>query len=337
MKSNKVIYLSLLILFITSCSKEQSSFTKDQISESDQKLSSLVKEFKARGESGLKSGTEMDIETAVWYLGVTANYTYGDASRETERTWTDTFFITLPVSNGKVSESDVYNKYEALIENLRSLYQAKNEENKQLIAVEVITHSLEAENLVCKVTAIFAFDGPTPVTCTFNDIDSYCYSYYWQYHPICDGPNIGSIEVTDAAEETQKRIMRCKGVPMGNYYYSHEETIPIPDPTIFPVNPNIGTPRSNYRYAKLYWNSTEYSGFDGCIPPADLNFYLTKTKELIYNHSENGGICPPNKSLISIDMWGRQKYDEQNFLIYEHNANVTYGILHVSPDPKENL
>lgn len=331
---NSILLLAIILsgILIVSCKKEQSPNVQNEIPANDLRLANMIKNFKAKGESGLKSTAEMSVDSAIWYIGATANFTYGDASHETERTWTDSIFITLPITNGKISEGEVFNKYEQVIDSLKTIYQSKNEENKQLLAVAVETHSLNATSLVCKITGIFAAGIlPTNRPCTFNDIDSYCFWYLWQNHAICAGPNTASTVVTDAAEETQKRIMWCKGVPAGNYWYEPIITVPIYDPTLYPVIPNAT--KSNYRYAKLYWNSSQYNNPDinGCIPPADLNFYLTKTKELINTETTQGGLRQPGYSLIDIDLWGISKI-ENGYTIYQHQANVRYGVLHVNPE-----
>lgn len=336
-KNSPILLIAFIIPFlaIISCKKEQLATSLEQMHANDLKLASMIQSFKARGSSHLKSTAEMSTDSAIWYIGATANFTYGDATRETERTWTDSCFVTLPVNNGKIAESEVYNKYEAIIDSLRTIYQGKNEQNKQLLAVSVETHSLSTNSLVCKVTGIFACGMiPNNMPCTFNNIDSYCFWYLWQNHAICAGPNTASTAVTDAAEETQKRIMWCKGVPAGNYWYEDPiVTVIINDPTQYPVIP--GASKSNFHYAKLYWNSSQYSNFNGCIPPADLNFYLTKTKELINNETTQGGLRPAGYSLIDIDMWGFIL--QGNHTEYMHRATVRYGILHFSIDPPDPL
>jgi len=246
----------MLVFF--SCKKEQSKTTNDQIPDSDLKLSSMIKNFKAQGKSGFKSGEEMTIDSALWYLGVTANYTYGDASRETEKTWTDTCYLSIPVNNNKISLSEVYNKYLELIENLRQKYQAKEEENKQLITVSVKTQSLVDNNLTCKVTAVFAYGGPIQISCSFNDIDYWSYWKLYENGGICGGINWGTHPESDAAEETQKRIMACKGVPIGNYYY---EELPSPDSPKYILNPLVypifNGDTSNNRYKHQLRNSSQ--------------------------------------------------------------------------------
>jgi hypothetical protein len=320
---------------LSSCKKDSTIKEAQTISAEDKRLANLITSFKKRGESKLKTTGVMSPDSAIWYIGATANYTYGDATHETERTWTDSLYITLPIINGKISESEVYNKYETVIDSLRGIYQGKNEENKQLLAVAIKTHSMSATSLVCKVTGIFAYGWlSNNIQCIFNDIDSYCFWYTWQYRAICGGPNTASTAVTDAAEETQKRIMRCKGVPAGNYWYDPTIYKSILDASQYPVVQ--GSSKSNYRYAKLYWNSSQYPNMDGCIKPADLNFYLDKTKELINNETTQGGLRPQGYSVIDIDMWG-ESHIADGYTIYQHQASIRYGVLHVSFDPPTPL
>ena len=109
----------------------------------------------------------------------------------------------------------------------------------------------------------------------------------------------------------------------------------ILDPTDYPIG-GVSGQNMNHRFAHLYWNSSQYPDFNGCIPPADLNFYLEKTRELINRSQSDGGIRPAGKGLISIEMWGTEE-DYEDHTIYEYNARVKYGVLRLSPDPRAIL
>ncbi len=329
------LYLLLCIALMISACKKEPVISDSKAGISDEKVSSLVRNFKKTGSSGLKSTWEVSPDSAIWYLVATANYTYGDASRETENTWTDTCFFAIPMAYQKVTVSVLFNKYVELIDKLRDMYHSRNEENKQLLAVSVKTHNYNTDTIYCMGVAVFAY-GPIQVPCVFNSIDSWSFWKYYGNGGICGGPNSGTHPESDAAEETQKRIMACKGVPMGNYYYDSVIVKEIIDPLKFPIDPTFNTPLSNDRYSHLYWNSSQYPNFNGCIPPADLNFYLTKTKELIYNDTVNGGIRPVGYSFISIDMLGKESTFNR-YTIFKHIANISYGILRASPDPTEKL
>ena len=241
------------------------------------------------------------------------------------------------MNNGKITESEVFNKYETVIQSLREKYQTLNEENKQLIAVTITTHSLSTTSLVCKVTSIFAFGFPTIPT-TFNPVDSW---FFWKeiQGGICAGGiNNSTTLQSDAAEETEKRIRYSHAVPCGNYWYESKTIVPIDDPTLYKIDPTNNTP-GNHRYCYLYWNSSQYPDFNGCINPSDLNFYLSKTKELIYNDTDNNGIRPVGSSFIDIDMNGYSytKQVQPFETINEHQAKVYYGILHWNPNPPTPL
>jgi hypothetical protein len=335
MKKTITFLLFLLISgIIFSCKKETPNEVQS-LNVSDNKVSSLVRNFKQFGSAGLKSSWEVSPDSAIWYLGATANYTYGDASRETENTWTDTCFFAIPMANQKVTVSVLFNKYAELIDKLRDMYHSRNEENKQLLAVSVKISNYNTDTLVCMATATFAY-GPILVSCVFNNTDYWSFWKYYGNGGICDGPNSGTHPESDAAEEIQKRIMACKGVPMGNYYYENVITETIIDPLEYPIDPTFNTPVSNDRYSHLYWNSSQYPNFDGCISPADLNFYLAKTKDLIYKDTINGGIRPVGYSFISIDMQGNEGM-EAWYTLYYHIAFIKYGILRLSPDPTLKL
>jgi len=342
-KFNSILLLAIILTGIlsVSCKKEQSPNDQNEIPANDIRLANMIKNFKAKGESGLKTTAEMTIDSAIWYIGATTNFTYGDGSRETEKTWTDSIFISLPVSNGKISESEVFSKYQIVIDSLSSIYQAKIEENKQLLAITIQTHSLSTSALVCKVTGVFAYGYPV-VPITFNSIDSWSFCKDYNNGGICDGSNYGTHPESDAAIETQKRIMYSKAVPAGNYWYeplpNNEGIIKIEDPTQYPIPTVPQAPPNNYHYAYLYWNSSQFHNPDinGCIPPVDLNFYLVKTKELIYNDTQHNGIRPVGSSFINITMWG-DLIEMSQYQIYTHKAVVNYGILHVSPFPYIDL
>lgn len=338
MKTKTILILLAFALaagVFNACKKEQDKHDQTSVNLSDTDVAGKIRDFKNMGSTGLKSSEEVDIEEALWYLATTANYTYSDLSAENEKTWTDEYLINIPLTNTKVSLTEVYARYEQLVDNLRTSYAAKNEENKQFLSVSLEPVSLDDNNMLCKATAVFTY-SPTPIgnTCNFNSIDHW--SFWWNYHPgICDGPNYGTNLESDAAEEIQKRIMRCKGVLPINYYYEPTLTKYVLDPTehLYPVG--AGTP-NNYGYSYFYWNSSAYPDFEGCMSPYYLNLYLDRIKDYIYTDVNNNGFRPVGEALIDIDLWGYIKYIE-DITQYMHRAKVSYGIIRQRPDPKDVL
>jgi hypothetical protein len=333
-----MLFLALVIVagVFNGCKKDQDKTDQAPTGLKDNEVAEKIRNFKIQGTSGFKNAEEVDIEEALWYITTTANYTYSDLTAENEKTWVDTCLINISLTNSKVSLTEVYAKYELMVENLRSFYAAKSEENKQFLSVSLQPVSMDDNNLVCKASAVFTYSPiPGGSLCNFNSTDHW--SFWWFYQGgICDGPNSGTNLESDAAEEIQKRIMRCKGALPSNYYYEPTVTISLNDPLQFPIPFGTGTPHNN-GYCYLYWNSSQYLNFEGCLSPYYLNFYLTKTKELIYQDVNNGGIRPVGEALIDINLWGNIDNDPNGYLIYFHQANVNYGILRLRPDPRDIL
>lgn len=336
----KSILLFLVIFFtagvFNACKKSQENSVRPVAKMNDNDVAEKVRNFIKTGSSGLRSSEEVDIEEALWYITTTANYTYSDLTADNEKLWVDTCSINISLTNSKVTLTEVYAKYEQVVDNLRAFYLAKSEENQQFLTISLEPVSISETNLLCKASAVFTY-SPTPVgvTCNFNTTDHW--SFWWYYQGgICDGPNQGTNLESDAAEEIQKRIMRCKGVLPANYYYELTDTKYVSDPAIHVYPLGSGTP-NNYGYSYFYWNSSEYPDFNGCMSPYYLNLYLDRIKEFIYADVNNNGFRPVGTSLIDIDLWGQINPASDGYQLYFHQAKVDYGIVRQRPDPREML
>jgi len=329
-------YLLLSVIFSgilsVSCKKEQITSEHHVIPANDLKIASMIKNFKARGESGFKSTSEMTPEEANWLLSSTVNFTFGDGNSGKGEFWTESCVLTLPITDGKISETEVYNKYLELVDTLRTQFQSKPYNDKQLISVNISTLEITSSSLICNAVSTFAY-GSNVYSTTFNDVD---YWGYWrdEIPGICDGPNAGNVVAlqSDAALETQKKIMATVAWPYQGWVEelpNNEGFIDILDPKEYPIDPNVQP--SNIRYSHLYWNSTQYPDLVTCIPPADLNFYLSQTKDLIYKDTDHEGLRPLGSSLIDIKINGIYVSDNISSTIeYFHQARIHYGIFHFS-------
>lgn len=155
---------------------------------------------------------------------------------------------------------------------------------------------------------------------------------------ICSGPNIGSYPDRDLATEIQRKIMNCKGVPIGNVYYSpttERDIIGVewPDPDY-----TGGFQYINYRSHYVYYNLEGYPGYQDCVPPADCNYYLNGTKHVIYTseNATNHGLRPDGYVFILLsDFHGEVFLSVPGETM--HMGVVQYGVLHISPNPPESL
>lgn len=330
------LILAGFTLLLASCKKENIEKSALNVQHySDNRVSSLIKKFKASANSEFKSDEVINVDSAIWYINTSINYSYSQLTLETEYFITDSCTVILPVCDSMTTLQTAYEVYEEVVDSLRLFYSNIASDDKALYFTEINHKNSVNDQMEIEVIATYSYAGPTPVTCTFPNTDSYCFWYYWEYHPICAG-NTLSTEVTDAANETMKRIMRCKGVPGPGYYYEPGSSIYIDNPLDYPINTGIGTPISNHRYSHLYWNCAGYPNFSGCIPPSDLNFYLSQTQNLIYKDVTNGGIRPIDQQLVRINLEGKTG-SYQGYLVYKHVALVEYGYLRYNPDPKDEL
>jgi len=291
--------------------------------------------FKQKVTQQLKVDEDMAIDSALWYLQGTANFTYGKASQETAETVIDSTFITLAIANNKIALNEVWNKYTDMIDSIRDSYQKITSAEKQLISVQVEMRQLSESEVVFKEISTFGKGGFPPDYCTFNETDSWI---WWNYtgDGICAGPNFGQHPELDAAILINQKIMNCKGVPIGNYYWSDQESVEL-WPWDYP-NPNWGG-NWNYERYLLYWNYQAYPSFHGCITPDECNFYLSGTKIVINTSQSNGGARPDNKGLISVAIEGDEIGDNQPpyYSTYLHHGFAFYGVLHWNPYPPSPL
>ena len=111
----------------------------------------MIETFKDKGKANFKDDERMPLDSAIWYLEATANYTYGDGSQEIERIVTDSTFISLEINDDSIVLSEVYTKYEIMIDSIRAYYYSLQYSNRQLITVNVEPASLTSTLLTCKV------------------------------------------------------------------------------------------------------------------------------------------------------------------------------------------
>jgi hypothetical protein len=334
-----MILAGIVILFTLGCKKnEKNTNSNIQMQPSPQnqidlKLIRIVTNFIKQGTLQLKDGRDVSVDSAIWYLGECANFTYGKASQQRDKIVIDTTSITLTVTNGSISLNEVWNKYEDMIDSIKACYQLINSKEKQLIAVAVQNSSLTSTELVCRVVPIFSFGGMSSDPCYFNNVD---YWTWWNISGtggICDGPNQNQGGGKDAAMLINEKIMRCMGVPIGNYYYDSQLSVDL-----FPEsfsNPNWNGIDYNYERYRMYWNHSSYSDFHGCLSPSECNFYRDGTEWIATVSQSSGGARPDGFSLISIAIHGdmRLDYPNQGDSKYFHWGPVFYGILHWNPNP----
>lgn len=278
----------------------------------------------------MKDGENMTVDSAIWYLQGTANFTYGTASQQTAKTVIDSTFITLMLTDSIISLTEVWNKYSDMIDSIRVNYHKIVGDQKQLMSVLVQERQLTKSELVCKVTSIFCNGDFPDDTCSFNNIDSWIWWNTAGQGGICAGQNSGQGNGLDAAQLINQKIMHCKGIPIGSFYWGEPVTVDL-EANSYP-NPAWNGVDINNEEFRMYWNDTAYPNCHPCIPPDECNFYLEGTRWVVNTPQSSGGAMPDGKSFMSIAIHGDEMNDFPNNgdSEYLHRGPAYYGTIHWS-------
>jgi hypothetical protein len=290
------------------------------LSEQDLKFENQILAFKIRMTSSFKSTDSISVDSTIWYLELTANYTYGNGTAENENVAVDTTFIEIPVANEEICMDDVNDAYNDLIDSVRIHYYSIDSVEKHLLSVQVRQVSLTEEILNLKIISTIVF-GPYTGNFTFQPWENW---WYGMGLGMCNNQNQGM----DAASEIARRIMLRKEVPVGYFYYEPYSLNPVMICADF--YPVPGIPPSNFGSHYMWWEDSNLQNFHLCIPYNELNFYLTGTEYVIYNIEK-----PAGYSFMSVsELEGSLIL---NSTIWVHFGEVNYGILHQSNQPPEEL
>jgi hypothetical protein len=133
--------------------------------------------------SSLKTNDSLSIDSSIWYLEITANYTYGNASEHNENISEDSALLTIPVSNCMISMDDINTVYEDMIDSVRFHFYSVADSVKHLLSVAVKQESLISAELTIKVTST-VISGPYTGNFTFQPWENW---YYGAGLGMCNG------------------------------------------------------------------------------------------------------------------------------------------------------
>jgi hypothetical protein len=269
MRKLKQLTLALLLVTIAfaGCKKETGTDPVSQkpLNSEDIKLSSMVKSFTAKMQSPLKTEEIMGVDSAVWYMKVTANYTYGEASAAKNDVSIQEVQIPLDNSTGYITMEDVGVLYDAVIDSVRSQYYGVNGTDKALsyvnIAIDTIHTASAPDAYQLNVTSVVT-SNIVQIPWSFGTSDN----WWWaDLAGKCDGTNVGKDAMTQLQYMFQIRLPQ----PSGGYW--------IPEFDIhenahsFPVTTNPTNINGYY----MFYNAYNLPGvFHQCIPYNEMNFYL---------------------------------------------------------------
>jgi hypothetical protein len=322
-----VLMISLIsIIVIFSCRKAyEPQLTPDQGINSTDKTELKIQSFINSMNSQLKSGSTYSIEEAIWYAEATLNFSYAiyDSSFIYLSRKSSSFSIDLN-SNNTVDESELLAAYGKMVDSLEAHYDGIRDSPKHVFLCDVIDVSNSVGTLDLLMVSVIGCGFTYPYG-SFDATDFWfaggglgkCGDYYPSY--------IGR----DATTELEYKLLHPYITPAPNVriYYTDIATIFDVYPHDYPYQ---NAPRG-YRAYYFYSNDPE-AGIQ-CLPPNELNFYISGNG-IPYIIAANDTYI--DKEFCNMDV----KYDmmaSTEFWIETHFLDISYGVRNETEVPAIEL
>jgi len=317
------LFLAGIILLMTiGCKKEIKRDPMQhvqQLNPTDLKFSQMIENFRSACLSPLKDDKTMCLDSILWYLKATTNYTYGNASDSNQNLSIDSVFLAIPKNGGTLPIAQVSILYDSVIENVRRQYYNINGVHRNLLFVDVCTNT-GATSL--KVTSAITYGG------IYDPYVFYSWdNWYWAFLQGKCSPSSGG-QGQDASTQITQKFMIKHAQPLPPNYW-----IPFAGIHEIAVDFPVGSSPTNYEGYYLFHNDDRLSGFHECIPWGEMNFYLSGVEHIAYHAMYD---LYPN--LVGYDNMSVELHavNNQNHVI-EHDGYFYYGAIHASSQPPWSL
>lgn len=283
----QIVSLLVLALFFVQCSKSdetiKTNVNETQLSAFDQKINSMVKDFKSKLNSDLKSGETMSMDSSLWYISTTINATYGNPANgdlSPQKTHIDTISTDLSSYNGSISMEDINELYTEILDSIRMIYYGIAEEDKQFGALIYTNQStgLKTSNSGSSVNwIIFTYStwGLNPWE-QFGPTESYYYSRRNESNNPVNPNACDKLEGKFHAHVAGDPI----NAPYPGYYWVNSGVGYQVYVNEYPYNWVDGTSLSNIFDFYLFHSSNAAPGFHKTLCASEMNFHLSKLIEL---------------------------------------------------------
>lgn len=331
--------LAMVAIVIIACTKEketmvaQSSDEMVTISKEDD-MSAYLKQFKEKMQSASKGDESLSLEDARWHLEALLNYTYGDAGHLTSDIQCDTFYYELSVDESKVSLVRLNEVFEALSKDVEIAYADCNLPEKSVLAIQTKFENESKDGSVV-VRSVLSVRGYTPSALMWFDSTDYWSEYYYDDgHGNVEGdgkcgPYAGQCMNSGAPKELG--ILSNLRIPQFGCGSGYRMYVLNPEDIWLNAQENIDfmyDENSPCGY-KIYWNcSLPWSPSHNpshCIPPDDMNYYLSKFTEIMNHYTPNGK--RPIGATYIYDVFNGGDCEDILFWL-----DIRYGSIHCVPN-----
>lgn len=292
------LMLAALLTVFYSCNKENNTKNKAELMmiKSDD-LNYYLLQFKAKMQSLSKNNEALELEDALWHLEAMLNYTYGDADYQTSDIQCDTITSNLNITNNTITMAQLNETFNTICGKIEKTYNDCLLPEKSVLAIKTIVQ--DNNNSYNTIKSVLIVRGLTIPYLWFDSTDYWDEYYYEDVGYVSGGGKCGpySGQCLDSGapnELTKKANLRIPqyGCPDGFQVYFTD----IEDICVFPTDcdPFLYDENSPC-HCKLYINPQDpnnpYHNPSHCIPPEDLNYYISKFVELMNYYKPSGKVA----------------------------------------------
>ncbi|OQX76701.1 MAG: hypothetical protein B6D61_08405 [Bacteroidetes bacterium 4484_249] len=287
---------------------------------------------------GFKSGEVMSVDSVVWYLEATINYTYGHPDRKCNEiyNYADSVYLNNS-SSGEATLDDIVLVHDLIISKIGDYYYNINEEQKDFILTDISKSETQNGQTKLSFTASVG-SGWDNYLYPFDETDFW---YYGQGMGKCGpyGGNFGE----DAATKIFYLLPYYQPIfdPGPGYMVVYSDVETIDSHILFDENPeffrNPGDPEpvDNWLDYYMFYASSEYGDEnldenEECLDTLEMNFYFNGVQTMIYNKFP-AITDPPDKTYMQCtSLEGKFQSDDYSGVIF-HEGDFKYGIRHIIP------
>ncbi len=271
MNRNKLLLFFVIFIFatiISSCQKKQDSpVNSPGIDKArSQKVNHLIKEFKA--DLLQKTSGTMQLDSSVWYIEGLLNYEQANNLHNFSNL---NFFkdsITLTPENGLLSLEQINSAYDQFTATLQAMLAQQNDTSYHIDLADISFSPTGFKD--GSVELVMGAAGGTDGIPNFTPFGLTDYWYWGGDFGKCDnyqGQGVG----LDAADQLQYRFNHPLYAGPPGYVTDVDLFVVIgPD---FPGDPSNPGPYCDYI---IFYTPYNPPGFQPCLSPDELNFYLSK-------------------------------------------------------------
>lgn len=321
-----LVFATMVAFIAVACNKERTVALNENdaalVSKEDD-MNAYLKQFKERMQSASRGDETLSMEDARWHLEAVLNYTFGDAGYRTTDIQHDTLCYKLPTEGGKVSLAHLNEAFNSLSVGVEKSFAVSELPDKSILSIQTkIGEESKDDDVIVRV--ILSFRGYIPIKFWFDSTD-YWSDYYNEeghYGSGKCGPYSGQCMNSGAPKELGRLsnlripMVACDDNRFRTYVTDVEEIWLNSNENIdFMMDEN-----SPCGY-KIYYNCSNPSNPSHnpshCIPPDDMNYYLSKFIEIM-NHYQPCGKYPICATYIKDYLMSGSCVDDLFWLVIQY-------------------